>query len=233
MSRKAVPRTAAVLVAVCVLCTAAAATQIKIAETTLSLPLPPGHCELDPTVSTDAHLVSNIHAARNKTGNRLLLLSADCRDLREWRNGKRPALERRAEYQTVLAFANGPLPDAPENVLKRLCGQMQDMGTQAGSIQPKDLQQRAEQALATLRVNQMRFLGTIGEGPTACYASLLQKSQTDTGQERVEVTVFATTIVKGKVVLHYAFAPYANKGTIVEMLTRQKAMVARLQAANR
>ena len=109
----------------------------------------------------------------SKTGNRLLLLSADCRELREWRNGKRPELAHMAEYQTVLSLQNNPLPDTPETVLKKLCDEMHEMGGPAPTDVTPDVERRAEEASAAIRVNEMKFLGVVGMDPLVCYASLL------------------------------------------------------------
>ena len=226
-------RCATVLLVACLPCSAAAAAEVRIGDVSLDLPPPAGYCELNPTLATDAHLVANIHTVLSKTGNRLLLLSADCRELRDWRNGKRPELAHMAEYQTVLALQNNPLPDTPETVLKKLCDEMREMGGSAPTGVTTDVQRRAEEASAAIRVNEMKFLGVVGMDPLVCYASLLQKHQTETGEQQVQATVFATTIIKGKVVLHYLFAPYAAGETIKQMLAKQRTNVARLQAANR
>ena len=65
-----------------------------------------------------------------------------------------------------------------------------------------------------------------------CYSSLLQKFATDVG-ERTQVTVFATTVLKGKIVLYYLFAPYVGGETVTQMLVKQRANVGQLQRANR
>ena len=73
----------------------AAAKEAKVGNTSLQLPLPHGYCEMDPVLASDAHLFAGIHANLGKTGNRLLMLAADCAELKEWRDGKRAALEQR------------------------------------------------------------------------------------------------------------------------------------------
>src|SRR5947209_4818692 len=47
-------------------------------------------------------LIGRLHATMTKTGNRLLVISADCAELREWRNGKRLDLDHMAQYQTII-----------------------------------------------------------------------------------------------------------------------------------
>ena len=94
-------------------------------------------------------------------------------------------------------------------------------------------QERAEQALNIAGVNQMIFLGVVAEDPLVCYGSLLQKLKAETGEEKTQLTVFATTILKGKAILFYLFAPYMTRETVTQMLARHRVNVGRLQRANR
>src|SRR5262249_20225237 len=88
----------------CLFTWSAGAADVRIGEMTIALPSLPGHCEMDVVHASDAPLIAKLHASVQKTGQRLLLLSANCKELKEWREGKRPALTHMAEYQTVLAF---------------------------------------------------------------------------------------------------------------------------------
>jgi hypothetical protein len=65
-------------------------------------------------------------------------MSADCTELKEWRDGRKQALGHVAEYQTVLRFENQPLPDTPENVLKSYCSAMRILGERSIPGVPAD-----------------------------------------------------------------------------------------------
>jgi hypothetical protein len=210
----------------------AAAADAKIGDVSVSLPPPPGYCEMDVVQASDAHLISNIHAMLGKTGNRMLVLSAECGELREWRAGKRPTLDHMAQYQTVVGLENAPLPDTPDKVVLNFCGEMNSAGAQSPPSQAKDVQKRAERAFENLKVNEMQLLGAVGEDPLVCYAALLQKFNAESG-EKTQATVFATTVLKGKVVLYYLLAPYVRGETVTQMLEKQRTNVSRLQRANR
>lgn len=215
-------RCAIALLVSCLLCLAAAAKDAKIGEVSLHLPQPPGYCEMDAVLASDARLIADIHGALGKTGNRLLILSADCGELRDWRDGKRSALDHMAQYQTVRSLEDRPLADTPEKVVKGYCDEMRALGQQSTPGMTPD----------ALRGNEIKFLGVVGEDPLVCYSSLLQKFATDVG-ERTQVTVFATTVLKGKIVLYYLFAPYVGGETVTQMLVKQRANVGQLRRANR
>ena len=59
-----------------------------------------------------------------------------------------------------------------------------------------------------------------------------RKFLTDAGTDKTQVTVGAATIVKGKLVYYYLYAPYVNADTVTAMLTRHQSNVAALLAAN-
>jgi hypothetical protein len=102
----------------CVLSVAATAADVRIGDVSLHLPPPPGYCEMDAVLASDTPLIARMHTTLTNTGNGLLAMSADCAELKEWREGRKQALDHAAEYQTVLRFENEPLPDTAENVLE-------------------------------------------------------------------------------------------------------------------
>ena len=226
-------RIAAALLVFCVISLAASAADVRIGETPLRLPQPAGYCELDPVLGSDAPLVGRIHATMAKTGNRLLVMSADCAELKDWRQGKRPDLDHMAQYQTIMVFENGPLPEIPEKMIQNYCDNMNALGDQAMPGTGRDVQKRAEQAATAIRPNEIRVLGVAAVDPLVCYAATLQKLKIEAQEETTQVTLFATTILKDKVVASYLFAPYRGRNTISELLAKQRSNVGRLQRANR
>jgi hypothetical protein len=64
-------------------------------------------------------------------------------------------------------------------------------------------------------------------------AALLQRLRTEVGTDKVQTAVYATTIVRGKVIYCYLFAPYTGAETIGDILAKQKLNVAALIAANK
>src|SRR6516165_798406 len=126
-------RTVFLLVA-CFFSVRAAAADIRIAEVSLHLPQPPGYCEMDPALASDAPLVANIHSARAKAGGRLLSLSADCNEVKDWRNGKRTALEHIARYETPVRTEHASLPDIAQNVVRTYCDLMRGIERAAAGM---------------------------------------------------------------------------------------------------
>jgi hypothetical protein len=211
----------------------ATATDVRIGDTPLHLPPPAGYCELDPVLASDAPLIGRIHATIAKTGNRLLVMSAECAELKDWRNGKRQDVDHLAQYQTIIAFESQPLPEEPEKIVQNYCRNMIALGDQAMPGTARGAQKRADQASKLISANEMMFLGVVAEDPLVCYAATLQKFKIDAHEETTQVTIVATTVLKDKVVAYYLFAPYGGRESIVQLLAKHRTNVSQLQRANR
>jgi hypothetical protein len=203
-----------------------------VGATSLTLPPPSGACELDATKPSDARMLKAVEGMLGPTGNRLLAMSVDCTELADWRAGTRKLLDHIAQYQTLIAWQDGPLPGTPEATIKEACDQMRAQGDKLVTDMEPDVKARAEQVLKTVKINEMKFLGVVGEDPNVCYAAMLQKFGTEVGTDKTQATVFATTIVKGKLVYFYLFAPYVSGDTVTDLLAQQRAHVQQLQTAN-
>jgi hypothetical protein len=219
----------------CLFSSGAAAADVRIGEMTIALPSLPGHCEMDVVHASDAPLIARLHASVQKTGQRLLLLSADCKELKEWRDGKKPAFTHMAEYQTVLAFEHARPPDDAEKIIKAFCDQMNTMANESAAASITIIQDRGEQAVKLIRMNEMKFLGAVPvpDEPQVCYAATVHKFTVEAGNEYTQGTIIATMLLKGKVLLCYLFAPYVGRETLMQLLAKQRANVRQLQRANR
>lgn len=209
----------------------APAKDATVGATALVLPPPIGYCDLDAAQPSDARMVKAVEGMLGNTGNRLLAVSANCGELTAWRTGRRQLLDHMAQYQTLIAWEDG-LPAAPETTVKEVCQQMHAQGDKLVADMTPDVKARAEQVLKTVKVNEMKFMGVVGEEPLACYAAMLQKFRTEIGTDKTQVTVFATTVVKSKLVYFYLFAPYVSGDTVTAMLAQQQAHIRQLRAAN-
>jgi hypothetical protein len=163
----------------------------------------------------------------------LLLLSADCDQLASWRAGKRQSLDNVAQHQTSRGLEHAQLAASPEATIEQHCTQMRTSADQLLTDMTADVQERAERILKTVKINEMKFLGVVGQEPRACYAAaLLQRSLTAGGTDTPQVTVVATTIVRQKLLYYYLIAPYVSGETVDSMLEQHRANVRRLHSEN-
>lgn len=203
----------------------------KVGEVSITLTTPPGQCEMDPGQPSDAGTLQAIRAAIGS--NTLLAMYADCKQLADWRAGKRGLLEDFAQYQVLTeAIDKPPAPD-PAQTLKELCANLREEGERMMAGMASDVKQRLEQVLKNVQVNQIRFLGVVADDADACYSATAQRAKAQTGKDITIVGLSATTFVKGKLVYYYLYAPYRSAQTVTTLLAKQKLNIAALLAANK
>jgi hypothetical protein len=206
------------------------AKQIQIGTVVLALPSPKGHCQLTEQQPADARAIKVVIDALAGTKNELLAASADCGQLEAWRASRLPALDDHAQYQTLIPAKDLYLPRGPS--VKEFCTATRAQGekTAAGAI--PDLKARLEAAMKGAKFNETSFLGVLAEDDDACYVGELQKMRTEIGIEKSQLTISATTLVKGKILFYYLYADYRGPDTVSAALARHQRNVAALLAAN-
>jgi hypothetical protein len=204
----------------------------KVGEASITLTAPPGQCELDAKLPGDAGMLKTTEDTLTGVGNRLLAFYADCKQLTDWRAGKR-LLEDFAQYQTVIAAVEAQAPAAPEETIKELCTKQREEGEKTMSGLSPNLKARIEEAVRGVTVNQVRFLGVVAEEPGVCYAAMAQRFKAETGKDVTLVAVFASMFLKGKIVHYYLYSPYRSAQTVTAVLAKHKLNVAALLSANK
>jgi hypothetical protein len=209
------------------------AKEATIGEASITLTTPAGQCELDPKQPDDARTLQTTEGAVAGVGNRLLGFYADCKQLTDWRTGKRPLLEDFSQYQTLASAVSSAAPPAPEEMIKQICSQQREKGEKMMSGLARDIKARVEEAVRGVTVNQTRFLGVVAEEPGVCYAAMAQRLKGETGKDVTLIAVFATTFIKGKIVYYYLYSPYRSTQTVTAVLAKHKLNVAALLQANK
>jgi hypothetical protein len=126
----------------------------------------------------------------------------------------------------------GPI-DEPKVAIKDACEQLRAQADQVLVDMPPGIEARAELVMRTANLNEEKLLGVAGEDPLVCYVALLRKYTDEFDVEKAQASVSAITVLKGKIIYNYLFAPYVSGKTIAHLLAQQRASVAKLQAANR
>jgi hypothetical protein len=199
-----------------------------IGNVSVNLPPPLNFCELSVNNASDKRMITTLTDLLAKSGNKLLVMSADCRQLAEWHTGKRQLLDDFAQYQTPIAGIDKP----PTETIQQTCATLRAEGDKILSNQMPDIKKRVEATLNKIKIGQSSYLGVLAEDPNACYAGILQKIHTEVNTDKTQVTVFAIAMVKNKSVFVYRFTVYTGSNSIDATLVRLKSNVAALYAAN-
>jgi hypothetical protein len=199
-----------------------------IGNVSINLPPPLNFCELSANNASDKRMITTLTDLLAKSGNKLLVMSADCRQLAERHAGKRQLLDDYAQYQTPIAGIDKP----PTETIQQTCATLRAEGDKILSNQIPDIKKRVEATLNKIKMNEANFLGVLAEDANACYAGILQKIHTEANTDKTQITVFAIAIVKTKSVFVYRFAVYTGSDSIDATLVGLKSNVAALYAAN-
>ena len=205
------------------------AAQANIGGVPIALPPPGGFCELGESNASDKRMITTLTDLLQKSGNKLLAMSADCRQLSDWHTGKRQLLDDYAQYQTAIASMDKP----PSETVAQTCTTLRNQGNKILANQLPDIKARVESTLSKIKMGEASFLGVLAEDADACYAGIIQKIHTEANTDKTQITVFAISIVNNKSVFSYRFAVYHNARTPDEVLRKIKIDIAALMAANR
>jgi hypothetical protein len=206
----------------------AMALETMIGSVSVNLPPPGGFCDLSMNDASEKHMLTTVGDILTKAGNKLLGMSADCRQLADWRTGKRKLLDDFAQYQTSIAMLDKP----PSETVAQSCGTLRAQGTKIASDQMPDAKRNIESTLKKVKYNEQTFVGVLAEDADACYAGLISKIRTEVGTDKTQLTLFAITIIKNRMVFVYRFTVY-NSNTVNKTLANLKIDVAAMVAANR
>jgi len=222
-------RLACVVFSVAATISGAMSAETTIGGVSINLPAPAGYCELMDGEPSDQRMIAFTAARVAKGGNKLISISADCQQLVDWRAGKRKLLDDFAQYQTHVGSMNASVP---AGAIKEICAQIRTEGNKAISDQVWDMKSRIEQASDRIKMNEVNFLGVVAEEPSVCYAAMMMKISTEFGTEKTQVSIYAYTSVKNKLLFVYRFAPYVGYESVTKGLEQLKADVVALFAAN-
>jgi hypothetical protein len=202
--------------------------QANMGSVSVNFPPPAGFCELSNSDPSDKRMLSIIGDLLTKSDNKLLSMTADCKQLADWRSARRKLLDDFAQYQTSLAL----LDKGPSETIAQTCTTLREEGNKIVSKETPDIKARVEAALKEVKLNQTTFIGVLAEEPRACYAGLVQQIHTQGGTDKTQLSLFAVTAVKNRTVFVYRFAVHTGPNSVVDALAKLKNDVAAFYAAN-
>jgi hypothetical protein len=202
--------------------------QVSMGDVSVSLPAPRGFCELSNTNPSDKRMLSIVGGLLEQSGNKLMSMSADCKQLTDWRSARRQLLDDYAQYQTSIALFDKP----PAETVAQTCTTLREEGNKIVAKEMPDLKARVEAALKKVKMNQTTFIGVLADEPRACYAGLVQQIHTQAGIDKTQLSLFAVTAVKNRTVFVYRFTVHTGSNSIIDGLAKLKNDVAAFYAAN-
>ncbi|MBI1385502.1 MAG: hypothetical protein GC150_11385 [Rhizobiales bacterium] len=201
-----------------------------IGDRPVVLVFPSDYCVMSRDHPSDARAIGAVDAALAGT-NELLGMAAKCDERESWHSGRLPTLNAMVQYQTNLQMRGTDLPVDRAEFAKLVCEQISQNKIDVEGIL-KEAKERIESAVEGIEVNSSNFLGTLEVEPSACYAALVQKLKAETGEVKTQLAVYASTIIKKRILFTYLFREYQGADTVVQLSGELKDLVAQLYAAN-
>jgi hypothetical protein len=210
---------------------ASVAAEVQLGTTKLSLPAPAGQCELHASNPQDAPLLSTLKRMTVRNTYRILATFADCNQLKSWRSDQR-GFEIFSQYQTLQKMVDKEYPPT-RDILEKECAFMKDQTAATVKKMPKDINQRARKLSEVLQLNQGASLGMVAQDKKACYTLTLGKGEDRVGLEKTQIALMSLSIIKGKIIYFYLFAPYNTSMDVQNLLSKHRKDVGALIEVNR
>lgn len=197
----------------------------------LKLPVKSGDCALEranPNDKRAIELVENLI----RQNNQLHLSSTGCADLDAWRGGKIPNLKDYMQVQSPLALQGQDLAGQEKAVIAANCNAIRQQGNAVVNSASQTIKQRLEEAKKQALIQNISLLGALDEDDYGCYTGLLIKGETEQGQPKTQLCVFATTVLNGKVVYLYHYSDKSDEVETERLVTERKATAKAYVEAN-
>ena len=207
----------------------ARAADVPLGTVTVKLDPPDGECLLDPAQSSDNRLIGFITKALADGGIDLLLISADCNELKNWRTGSLPLLKHFAQYQSPKASRASTYGTADAAAA---CTQMKAQGAKMTRDSVDSANDSIHKAIKEIDVQGQTFLGVLADDPNGCYVGLFQKYKAETGVSVTQLNVFFMGSIKNRPLNFYIWGPMDNDSSVSNLLASAQAQIAKLKAAN-
>ena len=208
------------------------AAETSIGGVAIKLPAPAGFCELSPSQPSDNRALTTFGGLLEKSGNRLLAVAADCRQLTDWRTGQRPLLDDYAQFQTPIADMDRVIA-SPKATIHETCATLRAQGKELNSSIAPDVKSGLEGTVKNLKMDTLEFIGVLAEDDTACYAAQAMKARAPNGTEKTQIILLAITVVTSKFIVVIRYGIYSGADATADLLTKWKGTVAAVYAANR
>lgn len=209
----------------------AAAPTVDVGGRQIRLPLPDGQCLLDRSQNLDRQVLDL--ATRAIAGsNEMLMHTAECNNLKNARVGKDKYLNDFAQVQVALQFKSTELKGQEAQAAKEICQSLRVEGDKIEQQVGGEIKDRVKNLQAGITVNETKSLGVLGEDATACYSGLLMKIQTNTGEHRLIMGVYAMGVVNGRLLFLYRFQAEPQAGAVDRLVELQKTAMRNTLAAN-
>lgn len=186
---------------------------IDVGGTELGLALPAGFCKLDTSNANDARLIGMIKKMNRGRGT-LYLSVANCEQLKAWRAGRMRTLDDYGFIMVPRKAIRGKIRTSRAKFVKAMERRLNQMTDRRRRAMKASMRRRVRALNTTLRLNQTKILGVLKADDTAVHVGVMQKLQTEYGDQKTIVGSFGATLVRKKVLFVYLYTKMQGQQSI-------------------
>jgi hypothetical protein len=203
----------------------AEAATVNLLGRSIEAAIPTGYCEVGGHLA-EAEIVSRIREGIGNS-NQILAMFADCKELEDFRNGRRTMLD---NYGQILAQTpKGQLRAlkglSRSEYIRKISGKTNDF-TEAF----KKAETRVKQIVPGLQLGEN--LGILSTDSNGIYVGLLMTMPDDTGRARSIIGIVGMTLVREMSITINLYQPFKNSTDLRGLLARQQSAIASLVRVN-
>lgn len=202
----------------------------------LTLPIPDGHCRLDPSHPADRKMYEYFGNAKGIPVE-MVTVFADCRELKKWRTGKKKLLDHYGYVGLPKAKKDRVIPLSQQQfnaILEKSFAKTSDKTIESYLNEGLDTAKAAlkETTGEDVSFDQQQMLGQLGMDENGYYGGMRIKARTPWGA-KVAIGVFSMTVVKQRVLMIYLYDKYNGKPVELDvLLAESKRASAAVRATN-
>ena len=219
-----------VLFLVPIVCTAEI---VLVGPDQVSIPLPIGHCILQEHNSVHYRLLKYLKDA-NEGLNKLLYVSADCEQLRNWELG-RVLLNDFTNVVAPIHIIDKKIDIRSDQYVSMMKKMYAEQGMEIFEKKVGSWEDKANHLLKEFgrtKIDETKLLGILSSDRNALYLGMIQNLTTETGGSKIQAGVVALLSVNGKIISMNLYTEYRGTATVNQLLNEVKDWASRVQDAN-
>jgi hypothetical protein len=203
----------------------------QIGGQTMNFAIRPGECALDRKHPVDKRLIDQTEALIVNS-NFLHVITADCKQLADWRSLRVMFLTDGMQIQSLKAAANQNLRGQEKAVVDAVCNQFRTNAGDVSKFAENEVRDRIEQSKATIKLESFKLIGVMGQDDRACYVAARVAGKSEIGTDTIRMMVFGTLVLSGKLVYMYRYSDRQDHTVLKDLMADLDQDIRRQIAAN-
>lgn len=208
-----------------------AAPSVTIGGAQVILPVKAGDCALERSHPTDKRVIEGVEGLI-AGHNQLHLSVTGCADRTAWRDGKLANLKDYMQVQSGRVLQGQNFAGQEKAAIAANCNGIRQQGSAILNSVSDTIKQKLVQAQKQAMIQNMSLLGALDEDDSGCYIGMVIKGQTEQGQQKSQLCIFAITVLNGKLVYLYHYSDKLDETEVERLLVERKATAKAYVEAN-